>query len=166
MKRVCAWCNKFMGNVEQADVAVGLTTHSICDECADNLDFQLGVSLRRYLESLKIPICLVNDDEGVLLANSAARACSGALSLQPDGEWEGKIYECSQARLPERCSHIIHCSGCTIRFAATETCATGREFVSVPSLVNGCTSSPDQKFDYLISTKLVNGIVHLKIKRI
>ncbi|HZV83148.1 MAG TPA: hypothetical protein VFF53_13370, partial [Geobacteraceae bacterium] len=86
--------------------------------------------------------------------------------LQLDGKWKEKIYECSHARLPERCDNDIHCSGCTIRFAATETYRTGREILSVPALANGCTSSPTQKCDYLITTRMVNGVVHLLIEKI
>jgi hypothetical protein len=155
-----------MGEVVTAADADGMTTHSICDECADNLEFQLGVSLRRYLNSLNIPICLIDNDGIILLANTAAREIPEIARLHAETEWQGKIYECSHARLPEKCSQTIHCSGCTIRFSATETFSTGREIASVPALINGCTSSPAQKCDYLISTKLVGGIVHLQIERI
>jgi hypothetical protein len=156
-----------MGDVGAPTDASGMITHSICDECADNLEFQLGVSLRRYLNSLKMPICLIDDAGAIILANTAALELPEVVRLQTEaGEWPGKIYECSHARLPEKCSQTIHCSGCTIRFSVTETFTSGRELVSVPALINGCTSSPTQKCDYLISTKLVGGIVHLKIERI
>lgn len=166
MKRVCAWCNKFMGYVDHFDGQDGLITHTICDECADNLDYQLGVSLRRYLDGLNIPIILVDEADRPLLANIAAKDCAEAMALPGEMEWEGKIYECSHARLPDRCNHDIHCSGCTIRFAATETYATGQEIVSIPALVNGCTSSREGNYDLLISTSMVNGTVHLRIERI
>jgi len=165
MIRVCAWCNKFMGNTVDEDGSVGHVSHSICDECADNLDFQLGVNLQRYLESLKLPVILVDDAGNVLQANSAAQECAATLIVQGE-EWDGKIYECAHARLPERCSHIIHSCGCTIRFTATETYTTGRETTSVPALLNGCSSSREITGDYLISTKLVNGIVHLRIDKV
>ncbi len=164
MRRVCAWCNKFMGRNDDPYDGAEPITHTICDECADNLDFQLGVPLQRYLDSLKVPILLVDDRGDFLMANPAAREIS-PLPLPANREWEGKIYECSHARLPERCCHSIHSSGCTIRFATNETYATGRAIVSLPTLVNGCSSSPDQKCDYLVSTSLIEGIVHLKIEK-
>jgi len=166
MRRVCAWCNKFMGKTDSGDDSVGLITHSICDECADNLDFQLGVTLQRYLDSLKMPIVLVDSDGNVLQANSVAKNFAGAPPVQPEGGWDGKIYECAHARLPERCSHMIHSSGCAIRFAATETYTTGRNITSVPALLNGCSSSLEINCDYIISTKMVNGIVHLRIDKV
>jgi len=166
MKRICAWCNKFMGYIGGTDEGEGLTTHTICDECADNLDFQLGVSLQRYLDSLNFPIALVDSAGTVIIENIAANESASAEVKEPDTSWGGKIYECSHARLPERCDNTIHCSGCTIRFAATETYQTGREIDAMPALVNGCSSSPEQRCDYLISTRLVNGVVHLRIDKL
>lgn len=166
MKRICAWCNKSMEENGRDDGSTELITHSICTECADNLDFQLGVTLQRYLDSLKIPVVLVDGDDRIILANSAARELAGVAPSSPERDWRGKIYECSHARLPERCHHDIHCSGCTIRFITTETYSTGREILSVPALVNGCSSSPTQQCDYSMSTSMVNGVVHLRIKKI
>lgn len=166
MRRVCAWCNKFMGYTDSEEGPVGAVSHSICGECADNLDFQLGVTLQRYLDSLNMPVVLVDGEGNVLQKNSSARACAGTSPTQPEGEWSGKIFECAHARLPERCSQMIHSSGCTIRFAATKTYTTGRDITSVPALLNGCSSSEVIAADYLISTKLVNGIVLLKIEKV
>jgi len=165
MKRVCAWCNKLMGNVGAAEDGDDLITHTICEECSDNLDFQLGVSLQRYLDSLKIPIALIDGMGNILKTNSEAGKMPAPPACKHGRGWQGRIYECAHARLPQRCSNTIHCSGCTIRFAVTETFNSGRGFSCVPALVNGCTSSPAQKCDYLISTSLVNGIVLLKIER-
>jgi len=166
MKRVCAWCNKLMGTAGATEDTDGLITHTICEECSDNLDFQLGVSLQRYLDSLKIPIALVDGMGNLLKINAEAGKISISAEFVDGHEWHGRIYECAHARLPQRCSNTIHCSGCTIRFAVTETFNSGRGFSCVPALVNGCTSSPAQKCDYLISTSLVNGMVLLKIERI
>lgn len=155
-----------MGEVSQAHDAVGLITHSICDECADNLEFQLGVTLQRYLDSLKIPIVLVDTEGNTLLANAAAEDVPEQAPLRLPDEWPGKIYECAHARLPEKCSNDIHCSGCTIRFAVSETYTTGQEIVATPALLTGSSSAPAQRYDYLISTKLVNGTVHLIIEKL
>lgn len=162
MRRVCAWCNKSMGNSDADTGSAGQVTHSICGECADNLDFQLGVTLQRYLNSMKMPVVVVDGDGNVLQANSMA---AGTSPVRPGGEWDGKIYECAHARLPERCRHLIHSSGCTIRFAATETYTTGREITAVPALLNGCSPSETMPADYLISTKLVDGTVYLRIEK-
>lgn len=153
-----------MENVGTGNDDYAIVTHTICDECADNLDFQLGVTLKRYLDSLKIPVALVDREGMILQMNCTAQDCSGAPEPRQSEEWESKIYECAHARLPERCTHDIHCSGCTIRFAVTETYATGRDVISVPALVNSCTSSPSQPCDYLISTRMVKGVVHLVIE--
>jgi hypothetical protein len=166
MKRICAWCNKFMGEVPHTTDDGDMITHSICAECADNLEFQLGVTVQRYLDSLKIPIVLVDDEGGTLHANAAAQGVTSPPLLDVPEEWPGKIYECAHARLPEKCSNDIHCSGCTIRFAASETYETGREVVSAPALLSGSSSKPGQRCEYHISTKLVDGIVRLRIEKL
>jgi len=155
-----------MGNAGAAEDTDELITHTICEECSDNLDFQLGVSLHRYLDSLKIPIALIDGMGNILKTNAEAAKMPISPECELACEWHGRIYECAHARLPERCSNTIHCSGCTIRFAVTETYNSGLGFSCVPALVNGCTSSPAQKCDYLISTNLVDGMVLLKIERI
>lgn len=165
MKRICAWCNKFMGFTGSESRDTGLITHTICAECADNLDFQLGVSLRRYLDSLRIPVLVVDEDNRILLTNEEATRCGKGM-IETGEAFNGKVFECAHARLPERCSHDIHCSACTIRFAVTDTYRTGNSHDDLPALLNDCTSSPAEKFDFHISTRKVDAVVYLRIDRV
>jgi hypothetical protein len=145
-----------------ADDAV---THSICDDCADNLDFQMGVTLNRYLDSLKIPIIALDEEGRTIAVNHEA------LTLYPDKNlsfttiWRGRIFECAHARLPEGCMKPVHCSGCSIRFISAEVYRTGIGQKDVPSLFTSCTSDLTGKIDLRVSADKIDNIVVLRIVR-
>jgi hypothetical protein len=167
MKRVCAWCNSPMGSVSIRKTAgSGLVTHSICCDCADNLEFQLGVPLPRYLDSLKTPIIALNGDGRVIAVNSEAfRVCSGKAGEEIVA-WPDRIFECAHARLPEGCGNTVHCSGCAIRFATTECYRTGESLRNLPAHITHCDSDSPDKAEILISADRVDKIVFLRIVKL
>jgi hypothetical protein len=144
----------------------GLVTHSICSECADNLDFQLGVSLKRYLDSLKIPVIALDGNGQFIGINSAAIAASGKAADRQLIEWPEKIYECAHARLPQGCRTAIHCSGCAIRFAVTDTYNSGSSTKELPAHLNHCSTDLEEKVELLISTDRIDNIVFLRMVRL
>jgi len=60
MKRVCAWCREELGSVDSPASFKNVITHGICEKCRDNLLFQMGVELGVFLDSLKLPVVVVN----------------------------------------------------------------------------------------------------------
>jgi len=167
MLRVCAWCNKPMSPVRTGGKASkNLVTHSVCSDCADNLDFQLGVSLKEYLDSLKIPIIALNSNGAVIAINSAA------LSIYKDKsgieliEWKEKVFECAHVRLPEGCRKAVHCSGCAIRFVAADTFRSGESQYNVPALLDHCSADLNEETELLISADKIDNIVFLRIVRL
>ncbi len=164
MKRVCAWCNRPMDPVDKGGKAsANLVTHSICSECSDNLDFQLGVPLKSYLDSLNIPIIALDGTGATIGINAAALKLGKEKNPVTSAEWPGTVFECAHARLPEGCKRTVHCSGCAIRIVATESFATGEGRHDVPAHLNHCSSNPDEKVDLLISADSIDGIVFLRI---
>lgn len=142
-----------------------LVTHSICCDCADNLEFQLGVSLKTYLESLHIPIVALDGNGAVIGINSAAsQAYKGKAIIEP-AKWQEKIFECAHARLPEGCKSKVHCSGCAIRIAATEAFNSGRKSHDIPAHLNHCSSDVCETMELLVSADKVDSIVFLRIVR-
>lgn len=166
MKRVCAWCNTEMTPVRSSKKDAGLVTHSICCECADNLDFQLGVSLDRYLDSLKIPVIALDGNGQFIGINSAAIAASGKSADRQLIEWPEKVYECAHARLPLGCRTAIHCSGCAIRFAVADTYNTGISTKELPAHLNHCSTDLKERVELLISTDRIDNIVFLRMVRL
>ncbi len=164
MKKVCAWCNSPMGSVSvKSDTIPSLVTHSICNDCSDNLDFQLGVPLQRYLDSLRIPIVALNSDGRVIAINSEATEMYSGGTGEEMAEWPFKVFECAHARLPDGCGNRVHCSGCAIRFAVTDTYRTGVSLQDVPAHITHCDSDSPDTAELLISADMINKIVFLRI---
>ena len=167
MKRVCAWCNKAMSPVNTGGkAAANLRTHSICSDCSDNLDFQLGVSLTTYLDSFKIPVVALDGNGSLIGINrAAAEMYTGKAPLEP-AEWQEKVFECAHARLPQGCKKEVHCSGCAIRIVTNESFRSGECSHNVPAHVKHCSSDSTEKAELLVSAKKKDAIVFLKIVRL
>jgi hypothetical protein len=166
MKRVCAWCNKTMSPVKTDKASAKMLTHSICSDCSDNLDFQLGVSLATYLDSFKIPVVALDANGSLIGIN---RAASGVYKGNPFIEaaaWDEKVFECAHARLPQGCKKEVHCSGCAIRMVTNESFSSGECSRDVPAHLNHCSSDRTEKAELLISADKTGGIVFLKIIRL
>lgn len=146
--------------------AENLVTHSICLNCADNLDFQLGVSLQVYLDSLKVPIIALDGSGAVIAINSAAVLRGKGEAAAPASEWVEKVFECSHVRLPEGCKRAVHCSGCAIRFVTADTFSSGESRHDVPAHLNHCSYDLNEATELLISADKVDNIVFLKIVRL
>jgi hypothetical protein len=143
--------------------AAEMVTHSICCDCADNLEFQLGVSLKNYLESLHIPIVALDGNGTVIGINAAAIAAYKGKAVIENAEWQEKVFECAHARLPEGCKNRVHCSGCAIRIAATHAFNSGKEIINVPAHLNHCSSDLCENTELLISADKIDNIVFLRI---
>lgn len=72
MKLICAWCRPDIGRVEGSKLCDSEISHGICESCHDNIMFQQGVPLQQYLDSLPLPVLVVNDDVMVQAANRKA----------------------------------------------------------------------------------------------
>jgi len=145
--------------------AAKLVTHSICHDCSDNLDFQLGVSLNRYLESLTMPVVALDGNDTLIGINSAAVAVYRGKAVMEAVEWEEKIYECAHARLPLGCENEIHCSGCAIRIVTGAAFSSGKSIPNVPAHLHYCSSDVAEQAELLISTEKIDTIVFLRIVR-
>jgi transcriptional regulator of aromatic amino acid metabolism len=124
MIRRCAWCDTTLPSPdhEPGDARV---THTICDRCRDNLEFQNGVSLDRYLDGMEVPVLAVDGAGAVRYANRVACTVVGKDACDIVGHLGGDVMECAFARLPGGCGMTEHCSGCTIRRSVMSTYITG-----------------------------------------
>ena len=166
MKTICAWCRKEVhGGDSQAD-SENVITHGICEGCKDNLLFQMGVELQVFLDSLGVPIVVVNREGTIVTGNYQARTLLRKELAEIEGYKGGEVFECKYARLPEGCGNTIHCSGCSIRRAVMETYGTGRSFLRVPATLDQNTSEHPEKMSLLISTERLADLVLLRIDKI
>ena len=163
MKRVCAWCRKELGRAHSQADSANVITHGICGNCKDNMLFQMGVELTVFLDSLKLPIVVVNRGGTIVTGNTQARTLLEKGLPEIEGFKGGEVFECAYARLPEGCGNTTHCSGCTIRRTVMETYGTGRSFLRVPATLNRNTPQDPKKIKLLISTERLDDLVLLRI---
>jgi len=165
MKRVCAWCKKEISRVDSQKHSENAITHGICGSCRDNLLFQMGVELDVFLDSLKLPIVVVDREGSIVTANHQARTLLRKRLPEIEGYRGGEVFECAYARLPEGCGNTTHCSGCTIRKTVMETHGTGRSLLRVPARLNRNDPQDPEKIRLLISTERLSDLVLLRIDK-
>jgi hypothetical protein len=110
-----------------------------------------------------VPVLAVNDMGQVTMANKAVLAMLGKDPTQVEGFNRGDVFECAYARLPEGCGKTVHCSGCAIRRAVSETFTTGRSLSKVPAYLNRDAATQFLQLGLLISTEKLWGMVLLRI---
>jgi PAS domain-containing protein len=166
MRRICAWCRKELQGVDSQAGTENVITHGICRNCRDNILFQLGVELEAYLDSLQVPIVLVNREGIVVSVNNQAKTMLCKDLAEIKGYKGGEVFECAYARLPEGCGNTTHCSGCTIRRTVMETYGTGKSFLRVPATLNQNSPEDPKETNLLISTERIAELVLLRIDKI
>lgn len=161
MKKVCAWCNKSMAESEGDDAVV---SHGICSDCADNIEFQLGVSIKKFLNSLHEPVLLVDSDCRTISANRTALDMAGKELVAVNHQLMGNVFECAYARLPGGCGKTTHCSGCIIRNAVSETYRTGKSNINISATTEFGSSLDSKGAALKVSTEKVLNFVLLRVE--
>lgn len=163
MRHVCAWCRKELFAEDICSRLDDSISHGICRSCCDNLSFQMGEDLLRFLDSLAAPVVVVNSDGRIKTANTEARKALGKELTEIEDRAGGIVFECAYARLPEGCGNTIHCSGCAIRRTVMKTYETGKTFLNTPAILNHGDSVNPQKIPLCISTEKMGNLVLLRI---
>ncbi len=159
MKRQCAWCKQYLGEVASGTADDRAITHGICDACRSNLAFQQGVDLSRFLNSLDVPLILRDAHDKVIFMNQAASTLLNTdRGVFPDGNL-GLVFECQHARYAKACGRSIHCSGCAIRMAVQQTAATGRGVDRQPATLK----QDDREVRLRITTEKVGNMILLRV---
>ena len=166
MKRVCAWCLKEIDRIKDSDLPDTIISHGICPACIDNLVFQHEVSLQAFIDSIPVPVLVVDDDVKVMAANTRACEILGKDAAAMKGLPGGNVLECAYARLPEGCGKTIHCSGCAIRRSVTRTFDTGEPLSMVPATLHHTDADDASAVAIWITTVKVDGSVFLRVDRI
>jgi hypothetical protein len=146
------------------ELAEDLVTHGICTSCIDNLEFQLGVSIKRFLNSFAVPVIVVDSERRAVSAN---RNALDMLEKELNAVTQlplGNVFECAYSRLPGGCGKTYHCSGCTIRTAVNDTYETGRPNLAIPATVETARDGGGT-LSFMISTEKVLNFILLRIDR-
>jgi hypothetical protein len=139
----------------------------MCPACSAALISQNdGVPLQRHINSIPIPIVLVDRNNSIVATNAKADEMLGRKREATVDLPFGTVFDCIHSRLPEGCGRTIHCSGCVIRKCVTATFDTGTPQVSVPATLN--VESPDQLSQAVLTVTTVkgDGVVVMRIEQV
>jgi hypothetical protein len=152
-----------MGTVEGSTRPDTETTHGICRGCADNFEFQQGVPFQRYIDSLPLPVLVVDRHVVVKAVNRSACEALGKEPLEIVQHLGGNVFECEYARLPEGCGRTVHCSGCAIRRSVTRTYETGEPLTGVPAVLHRGGKDRPRDIAFTITTVRSGSWVLLRV---
>jgi hypothetical protein len=138
----------------------------MCQECSEKFRAQGGLTLRDYLDTLSVPVLMVDSNVIVKIANRAARELMGKQASEVEAYLCGQVFECVYSRLPGGCGQTVHCSACTIRKCVTHTFTTGETLTDVPAYINQRLAGKSFHIDLHISTQRVWNVVLLRVDRI
>lgn len=165
MKKICAWCNKDLGEVPSGADANPIT-HGICPDCArEALSFK-AEPLARFLDRFPGPIYVVNEELEIISANSEGAHNLGKGLDDFAGKLPGDAFDCEEAKKSGGCGRAKHCRTCTIRNTLTDTLETGVSHNNVPAYPDLQSVTGEKKLKFLISTEKFGFGVVLKIEEI
>ncbi len=156
---VCCYCKKQVRTKESEYDAI---SHGVCDRCLPLMVRDLGQPMSEFLDELRPPVLVVQDNARVIAANAAARSMLSKEQLEICGELPGEVLGCRQAREPGGCGQQVHCKSCVIRQSVTHTMDTGEPCTKTAFADIGLVSG-DKRVRFLIETEKVNSFVRLTI---
>jgi hypothetical protein len=162
MKSVCAWCKTDLGEIGEYRETFGIT-HGICEKCLKVLLSKDCKPMHEFLDSLSVPVVMMDSEVGIRTGNKHARELFGKELPEIDDHSTGDVIECVYSKTPEGCGNDIHCKSCVIRRTVQETFDTGKSFTNIPAYPDIETFSNVKSICFRISTEKVGDFVLLRI---
>lgn len=164
MKLICAWCGTTIERPGCPQTLEPQTSHGLCSACSEALRSQeSGASLRQHLDTIPIPVLLIDDSHTVVTMNAKAHDALGKRLDETSVHLFGKVFDCIHSHNPVGCGRTIHCSGCAIRRCVTTTFNTGEPQVSVPATLTVTTPDDISEAVLAVTTVKVGDLVVLRI---
>jgi hypothetical protein len=154
LKAVCAWCQTVLTD------GSGPVTHGICSSCAEEQVRRGGMELAWFLESLPLPVAVVDAAGTVLSANCAMRSRLNVPESQPAGVPCGDFFGCRHASLSRGCGNTMYCPECSLRCLVVRTHQTGQASERVPVVLHGRSG---RDIELVVSTQKSGDAVLLRI---
>lgn len=142
MPKTCAWCGTALESPDRIHPSCDLSSNRICSQCNDFVSRQVGVPLQDYIDSLPLPVLVLDSDVRVKAVNTTACETLGKKPAEVVEQMGGRVFECAYSLLPGGCGRTVHCSGCAIRRTVTDTWKTGEAQASVPATLTS-SNRPD-----------------------
>jgi len=102
MRLVCAWCGTAIKRPGYSQIVDPETSHGMCPVCSDALVSQeRGASLQQHLDTIPIPVLLINDGNGVVTMNAKACDILGRKTGETQTQLLGKVFDVSIPVVPK-----------------------------------------------------------------
>ena len=163
MARKCKSCKGAL-DVPKYGKTIGSISDESCSTCEKKLDSQEGISIQEFIDNLLVAIIVLDQKGSVQTVNEKARSLFNKELFFFKGSSIGKVFECEYAQLPEGCGETVHCSGCAIRTAVTETFTSGNPVIRMGATLKDLKPGEPKKIHYYISTRKIGDAVLLQIE--
>ncbi|NQU45346.1 PAS domain-containing protein [bacterium] len=165
MIRICMSCQSDLGKVESQIHSPETITHGLCERCSEKMLYEsLGQPLEEFLDSLGVPVLVVDSARRMQTANQAACDLLGKKREDISDRTGGDVIECTHAHRPGGCGVQVHCKTCTIRLAVTRAFETGEPQLGIPAFPDIQFGSEIKNFCLSISTSRVGEFVLLIVE--
>lgn len=163
MTKKCESCNGDL-DATMYDKTIGVISDGLCPSCKKELDSREGITIQEFVDKLIVAIIVLDQKGSIQTVNEKARSLFNKELFFFKGRSIGKVFECEYAQLPEGCGETVHCSGCAIKTAVTETFTTGNPVFRMGATLKDLKPGEPQKIHYYISTRKRGDAVLLQIE--
>ena len=129
-----------------------------------NMSPQEGISLQEFIDTMIVAIIVLDHKGSIQTVNEKARSLFNKELFFFKGQSIGRVFECEYTNLPGGCGETVHCSGCGIRIAVTETFTTGNPVYRMETTLKDLKPGEPLKIHYYISTRKRGDAVMLQIE--
>jgi len=160
---MCSYCRAELGSIAEPDQPEERISHGICRNCLDQCMAGMGQSLDEFLDSLQVPVFVVDDDARMVTANKLGRRAISKNLGQITGVLSGEVFGCPHSNLPGGCGKTLHCQSCTIRNTVTRTFENGEPCIRVQACQDLDTIAGPRRVRFVISTEKAGSVVLLRM---
>ncbi|RPI99742.1 MAG: hypothetical protein EHM36_15580 [Deltaproteobacteria bacterium] len=163
IRQVCFYCSKYLGSIEEPGKPEESLSHGVCSDCLPRFVAGTGKSFAEFLDSLPVPVFVLDEEGYIAAANAKARRLVSKDLGEIERHLAGEVFGCQYSKLPGGCGQTVHCKTCTIRRTVTATFETGEPCIRVPAYVDLGDITEAKTIRFLISTEKAGRIVLLRI---
>jgi len=164
IQRICSICHTTLGPPLETEKQEIHYSHGICRECLGEYLEGSGIPMIDFIDSLPVPIFVVDGDGRIQSANKLGRETVSKDMDHITGYLGGEVFQCHYATLPGGCGQTLHCKSCVIRNTVMATHATGEPCIRIPACLDLDTIEGNRRIRFLISTEMIGDAVLLFIE--
>lgn len=164
MTKTCAWCGKEVDLRGRVRPPSDLANNRLCGSCKEYVSRHIGMPLQEYIDSLSLPVLVLDNDVRVKAVNTAACKTLGKRPSDMLEQMGGRVFECANSTLPGGCGRTVHCSGCAIRRTVTNTWETGEAQARVPATLT--SSNQSEAVSMTLTTIKAGELVMLRLDQV